>query len=96
MALFIEQNKSTYHLTGSFHASQAQEVRTYFLHVLKDKRLVHICLEKLEDIDLASVIMLRNIRNSAQDRGCQISIQLGNNGRILGPFRQLNEPLLVA
>ncbi|PQB03489.1 hypothetical protein [Aureitalea marina] len=96
MALCIEQKESIFEFTGSFHASQTQQVRTYFKHKLNGDGKFEICLQKLEDIDLAGVIMLRCIKDSALELGCQISVRLGNNQRILGPFRQLNEPMLVA
>lgn len=96
MAVYIKQTETGFELAGSLHASHAHEVRRFFEFQLGRKENLNIELHNLEDIDLSSVMMLDNLRTTAQATGCELSISTGFNDRIMGPFRQLNEPRLVS
>jgi anti-anti-sigma regulatory factor len=96
MALKITKTDNVYELQGRLCSSQVHEVRNFFISKLKNDSELKICLCNLDDMDLSGAMMLEGLKEEAFKIRKSVQVFFGDNRKILGPFRMMDQTLLAA
>lgn len=96
MALQITKTEQGFLLTGRLHTNQLFEIRNFFKSKLSTSKELSISLAGLDDLDLSAALFFKELKDLAKRTHKKVHISSDNNQKILGPFRKLEDPYVLA
>ena len=96
MALAIEKVENVFLLKGRLTASQVFQIRIFLESKLNQQGELVISLSGLYDLDLSGAMMFKQLKDFAFQTNKALTIYVGENKKILGPFSVLEDQHVLA
>ena len=96
MALQISKTANVFTLKGRLSAGEVFQARSFFLHKLSFEESFTISLAGLDDLDLSGALMFKGLKDEAIRINKSVKIVNGENQKILGPFRKLEDQFVLS
>lgn len=96
MSLHITKTQNEFQLTGNLRANNLFEIKNYFRTILKITPSLHINISRLDQLDLSAAMMFRDLKLEAFNMQKECTVSNGQNEKIVGAFRMLEEQVLQA
>lgn len=96
MSLRILKTDNVFTLSGRLGANQIFSTREFFMYKLRSEDTLMISLAGLDDLDLSAALMFKSLKDEAFRINKSLTVFTGQNRKILGPFRKLEDQHVLA